>query len=365
VRRMAMEPEGPKDERNWRRLKEDKGLRRNLEIRARVLSGIRAFFAAEGFLEVDPPALVPLPGMEPHLSPFSTTWVDGEGGAMRFYLHTSPEYALKKLLTAGIERLYALGHVFRNGEISHLHNPEFALLEWYRAGADYGSLMSDCEALVLHLARELGLGRQIGYQGVTLDLTPPWPRIAVGEAMRRHAGLDLEEIRDLETLVSAALAKGYRDVTAEWPWEDVFYKIFLSEVEPRLPKSAPFFLVDYPVEMASLARAKPGSPRWAERFELYMAGLELANAFSELTDPEEQERRLRRERDERRRLGQELYPVDASFLEALRRGMPEAAGIALGVDRLVMILSDAPSIREVMAFPGEDLMQEWRLSHAD
>lgn len=350
-------------ERNWVRLRLDQRLRRNLEIRAAVMAGIRSFFAGEGFLEVDPPALVPLPGMEPHLIPFSTMVVDGRGQSLRFHLHTSPEYALKKLLTAGIERLYAMGHVFRNGEISPLHNPEFTLLEWYRTGTDYRSLMSDCEALLVHLAGGLGLGMQISYQGTPLDLRPPWPRISLGEAMRRHAGVDLEEIQDLEGLVSIAVSKGHSDVTTSWAWEDVFYKIFLTEVEPRLPTSVPFFLVDYPKEMAALARLKPGAPRWAERFELYLAGVELANGFSELTDAEEQAERLAKERDQRRGMGQEIYPVDASFLEALRMGMPEAAGIALGVDRLVMLLADAPSIEEVMAFPAEDLVREWRQSH--
>ncbi len=358
-------PPGPEMgmERNWTMLRTDRRLRRNLEIRAAVMAGIRSFFATEGFLEVDPPALVPLPGMEPHLSPFSTMMLHGEGHPLRFHLHTSPEYALKKLLTAGIERLYAMGHVFRNGEVSPLHNPEFALLEWYRAGTDYRTLMSDCEALLLHLLKGLGLGTEVSYQGIHLDLRPPWPRISLGEAMRGYAGVDLEEIQDLEAFVSVALSKGYTEVDTSWAWEDVFYKIFLTEVEPRLPRSVPFFLVDYPKEMAALARIKPGAPRWAERFELFLAGVELANAFSELTDPEEQAERLQRERDQRRAIGQEVYPVDASFLEALRMGMPEAAGIALGVDRLVMLLADAPSIQEVMAFPAQDLVKEWRLSH--
>lgn len=350
-------------ERNWIRLRSDQRLRRNLDIRSSVMAGIRSFFAAEGFLEVDPPALIPLPGMEPHLTPFATMWHNASGEPLRFYLHTSPEYALKKLLTAGIERLYSMGHVFRNGEISTLHNPEFTLLEWYRAGTDYRSLMSDCEALLVHLANGLGLGTQISYQGIPLDLRPPWPRISLGEAMRRHAGVNLEEVQDLEALVSVAVAKGHSEVSISWAWEDVFYKIFLTEVEPQLPKSVPFFLVDYPQEMAALARLKPGAPRWAERFELYLAGVELANAFSELTDAEEQAKRLERERDQRTGMGQGLYPVDASFLEALRMGMPEAAGIALGVDRLVMLLADAPSIQEVLAFPAEDLMREWALSY--
>jgi lysyl-tRNA synthetase class 2 len=345
------------------RLRGDAELRRNLEVRGNVLGGIRAFFQGEGFLEIDPPLLVPLPGMEPHLVPLACDLEDPGGGTRRFYLHTSPEYALKKLLSAGLTRIYSLGHVFRGGEISAAHNPEFTLLEWYRAGEDYASLMEDCQALVDHLRRMLHLPPAILYQGRRLDLRPPWPRIAVGDAMREHAGVELEAVGCLEDLVAIARDKGYREVSLEWPWEDVFYRIFLQEVEPRLPGDRPFFLVDYPAEMAALARPKPGAARWVERFELYAGGLELANAFSELTDPGEQRRRLEAERRQRLALGREAYPVDASFLEALERGMPPSAGIALGVDRLVMLLVDAGQIRQVLPFPAEDLLQEWDRMH--
>ena len=350
-------------QRNWIRLREDPRFRKNLELRAKVLAGIRAFFAREGFLEIDPPILVPLPGMEPHLVPFSTTLLDQAGRARGFHLHTSPEYALKKILSAGLKRIYALGHVFRNGEISPTHNPEFTLLEWYRAGEDYSALMADCEAMVVHLTETLGMDLRITYREKPLDLTPPWARIPLGEAMREHAGVDLERITTLEALVEAAREKGYGEVSLSWPWEDVFYRIFLQEVEPRLPSHRPFFLVDYPVEMAALARPKPGAPRWVERFELYAGGLELANAFSELTDPVEQRRRLYEEHRQREAIGQVAYPVDVSFLEALERGMPDSAGIALGVDRVVMLLADAPAIRDTLPFPGEDLIEEWEQTY--
>ncbi len=351
-------------ERNWIQLRDDPRLRRNLESRAEILAGIRSFFAQEGFLEIDPPALVPLPGMEPHLVPFSSDLLDQKAERRRFFLHTSPEYALKKLLSAGLERIYALGHVFRNGEVSSTHNPEFTLLEWYRAGADYRVLMEECERLFLHLLKKLGLGPRISYQGGPLDLTPPWPRIPVAEAVRSHAGVDLEACCTVEELVAIARRKGYEEVSARWPWEDVFYRIFLQEVEPSLPKESPFFLVDYPAEMAALARPRPGAPRWAERFELYAGGLEIANAFSELTDSQEQGRRLEQEREQRIRAGQEPYPMDRAFLEAVGR-LPEAAGIALGVDRLVMILVDAADIRDVIPFPAEDLIADWEQAHRE
>jgi len=349
----------PPPVRNWVRMRTDSRLRGRMVLRARTLAGIRGFLDGKGFMEVDPPCLVPLPGMEPHLDPFSTALKDHAGRCRTFYLHTSPEYALKKLLCAGFERIYSLVHVFRNGEISDTHNPEFTMLEWYRVGADYRILMEDCEGLVVHLCRELGLPLRRRYAGHFLDLTPPWPRISLGEAMERFACLDLNKIRDQAALVDAARRKGYSEVDPSWAWEDVFYRIFLQEVEPRLPKDRPFFLVDYPVEMGALARVCPDDSRWVERFELYMGGLELANAFSELTDPGEQRRRLMAERMQRATMGKDAYPVDRTFLEALEQGLPPSAGIALGVDRLLMILADARRIREVLPFPTEDLLHEW------
>ncbi len=347
----------PQEERNWVKLRWDPRLREILRIRSQVLLGVRCFFQSKGFLEIDAPSLIPLPGMEPHLDPMRVeTGIQGETEEI-FYLHTSPEYCMKKLLCAGLERIYCLSHAFRAGELSHTHNPEFAMLEWYRAGEDYSSLMEDCEQLVVHLAELLGNDQKIPKGSWTsLCLSTPWPRITVRWAMKQYAGIDLEEVRSLEQLVHIARAKGYREVEPSWAWEDVFYKIFLQEVDPHLPKHKPFFLVDYPVEMASLARKKPGAPRWVERFELYAGDLELANGFSELTDHLEQEKRLLAEREQRKEMGKETFPVDYSFLEALKLGMPEAAGVALGLDRLIMVLSGTSRIRDVLPFPMEDLL---------
>lgn len=328
-----------------------------MSLRSRVLMGIRCFFQDRGFVEIDAPALVPIPGMEPHLDPMRVG-VGLRGKAEPFfYLHTSPEYCMKKLLSAGLDRIYCLGHVFRAGELSQSHNPEFTLLEWYRAEEDYNSVMADCEELVLHLAGMLGSSEEIPRPfSEPLHLGSPWPRITVWEAMEEHAGVDLQGVRTLSELVAVARSKGYKEVDTSWPWEDVFYKIFLQEVEPHLPKNRPFFLIDYPLEMASLARRKPEAPRWAERFELYAGGLELANGFSELADPVEQEQRLLAEKTQREEMGKETFPVDYSFLEALRLGMPEAAGVAMGVDRLIMLLLGAKRIRDVLPFPMEDLL---------
>ena len=350
-------------ERNWVRLKKDAVLKNNLILKSKILSGIRSFFEDAGFIEIDPPSLVHLPGMEPHLEPLAVRVTGQMEDKKRFFLHTSPEYALKKLLTGGLTRIYAMGHVFRNGEISATHNPEFMMIEWYRAGADYRDLMDDCEALVLHLAEKLGLKSELTYLGLPIRLERPWPRIEIPIAFREYAGVDLDGIATYEALVESARKKGYDEIDSSWPWEDVFYKIYFHEVEPHLPKDRPYFLTDYPVEMGALARKKPSNPRYAERFELYAGGLELANAFSELTDPEEQGERLSDEQRQRADQGCEAFPVDVTFLEALRTGMPSSAGIALGVDRLVMLLLDAPTLRDVLPFPMEDLLQEWETVH--
>jgi lysyl-tRNA synthetase class 2 len=349
---------------NWIRMAGDPILRRNLELRSKILAGIRDFFSAEGFLEVDPPALVPLAGMEPHLDPMEVRLTDQKGRSRPFHLHTSPEYAMKKLLSAGLERIYSLSHAFRNGEISDHHNPEFMLLEWYRAGEDYTKLIEDCERLVSHLLKRLGSGWKLRYGDLEIDLRPPWPRLGIREIFLSHAGVDLEKITDTKRLAAAARKLGLEEVDGSWQWDDIFFLIFLKEVEPALPRERPCFLVDYPVEMASLARRKPQAPRWAERFELYAGGLELANAFSELTDPVEQRQRLFAERSHRERMGKTLYPMDESFLEALERGLPDCAGIALGVDRLVMLLAGASSIREVIPFPAGDLIADWERAHS-
>ncbi|MDZ7374688.1 MAG: EF-P lysine aminoacylase EpmA [candidate division KSB1 bacterium] len=348
---------------NWQRIRTDARLRQNLEIRQRVYQGIRDFFAARDFLEVDVPVLIPLPGMEPHLHPIAATIHDRRGRAYRFYLHTSPEYSLKKLLAGGLERIYAITHAFRDYEVSETHNVEFALLEWYRAGADYRDLMQDCEELLVYLAERLCGSRVLRYRGREIDLAPPWPRVTVRQVMRQFAGVEVSGSTSLSELVEIARAKGYNEVQPDWPWEDVFYLLFLNEVEPHFPLDRPLILYDYPAPMAALARRREEDPFTAERFELYIGGLELANAFSELTDPVEQRARLVQERQERIRLRRHVYPVDESFLEALEIGLPPSAGIALGVDRLVMLFADAAEVREVIPFPTRDLIRDWRKSH--
>ena len=292
--------------------------KRNLIERARIVQTIRAFFVAHDFLEVETPHRIPANAPELHIDPVES----GE-----CWLQTSPELAMKRLLAAGYGNLFQLCRVWRDGERGRNHLPEFSLLEWYRSGHDYTTLMTDCEQLLSSLVPT----RSITYQEKTIDLTPPWPRLTVAEAFERFSSCGL----------SQALAS------------DRFDDILTSEIEPQLGTN-PVFLTEYPAEMAALSRLKKEDQNISERFELYIGGLELANAFSELTNPAEQ--RLRFENDEaaRRAAGKPAVDLPEPFLNDLST-FTESAGIALGVDRLIMLLTDSLSIDQVVAFTPEQL----------
>lgn len=329
-----------------------------LETRARLLKTLRARFDVWGFAEVETPILQVCPGMEPHLRVFDTTLEEtfGAGGARR-YLHTSPEFAMKKLLVAGLPKIFQFARVFRNGETSATHHPEFTMLEWYRAGADYAELMDDCATLLADAAAASGR-ETVEFRGVSCSLTAEAERLTVPEAFARFAGIDLMAALadqdaaepDPEPLAAAARGIGI-SVSASDRWEDVFFKVMLDRVEPRLGVGRPTVLCDYPVCQAALSRRKPGEPRLAERFELYVAGVELANGFSELTDAAEQERRFRADAALKRRLYATEVPIDRDFLDALAFGMPESAGIAMGFDRLAMLCAGAAEIEAVLWSP--------------
>jgi lysyl-tRNA synthetase class 2 len=339
----------------WKRLKEDAHLRENLVKRAKIVAAVRAFFDARGYLEADTPLLVAKPGMEPHLEPFETKVFDPLGNAYRGFLITSPEYAMKKLLAAGFTRIYQMAKCFRNGEaFEGRHNPEFTMLEWYRTGTEYLGIMDETEALVKDVAQKT-LGRMTAtWRGKEIDLAQPWERLTVGEAMRKHADVDLDAaLSDKKILLDAAAKLGHA-LPADAPWDDAFFSVFLNAVEPHLGAERPTFLYEYPVSMAALSKASARDPRYAERFELYVGGLELANAFTELTDADEQRRRLLDEQELREKLGRAQYGLDEDFLLALEH-MPAAGGIALGIDRLVMLLMGEEDIRHVLAFPADAL----------
>jgi lysyl-tRNA synthetase class 2 len=326
--------------------------RAHLDVRGRVIAAIRGFFAERGFVEVDTPALQVSPGLEPHLMAFATELdTPGEGPRPR-YLHTSPEFAMKKLLVAGVPRLFQLAHCFRNGERSPTHHPEFTMLEWYRADAGYRDVMADCEALL----RAVAGGAAFTWQGRSADPTAPWHYLSVAAAFEQFCRIDiLATAPDPEAPRLDLLAEAARPLaTAPHPgdsWEDLFFRLFLEHIEPNLGIGAPTILYDYPLSMAALARPKPGDARLAERFELYVCGLELANAFGELTDAEGQRRRFLADQEKKRARYGIAYPIDEDFLAALRHGMPDSAGTALGVDRLVMLASGVATIDDVLWAP--------------
>jgi elongation factor P--(R)-beta-lysine ligase len=298
-------------------------LKSNLWSRAGIIQSIRYFFVEQGFLEVETPNLIPAPVPEAHIDLLPTK---------QGFLHASPEQCMKRLLSEGFRKIFQICKCYRDGERGHLHLPEFTLLEWYRADADYTELMTDCEAMVCRAAHNLGMGNTIQYRDGVIDIKPPWERITVQNAFDSYSPVPLKE----------ALESGRFD------------EMTVLHIEPSLNKSKPVFLYDYPAPLASLARLKQTQPEVAERFELYMGGIELANAFSELIDPTEQETRFKKENDIREKHGKERYPLPEKFLEALKT-MPPSAGIAFGIDRLVMLLTGSEKIDDVVSFTPEEL----------
>jgi lysyl-tRNA synthetase class 2 len=332
----------------------------NARARARLQAEVRRTLGAMGYEEVETPCLVPAPGMEPHIQAFEAEFAPEGGGARtQLFLHTSPEYAMKRLLAAGLPRVFQLARVFRNGEVSPTHNPEFTMLELYRAGTDYRGIMEDLERLVEACARALspdGVPRAVR-GGEMLDLAAPFERLTVDEAFRRHAGIDLAACgSDAARLADAARRAGLDAGPPGEPFDDVFFRVMLEAVEPRIGRTRPIYLLDWPAPMAALSRLRREDPRLAERFELYAGGLELANGFSELTDAAEQRRRFLDEQEQRRRLGRRVPPLDERFLSALAR-MPEAGGVAVGVDRLLMLLVGAETIADVVLFPAREFLR--------
>ena len=321
-----------------------------------MIEAVRGFFAGRQYVEVDTPALQISPGVEPHLQAFATELRDpAEGPRATRYLHTSPEFAMKKLLAAGMPRIWQLAHAFRNGEHSATHHPEFSMLEWYRAGATYRDLMEECAALV-RTCQDAAGAAALTWRGRTADALQEWQRVSVAEAFDRHCGIDLlatapDPARpDPDRLGAAASSIGIAPHLGD-DWEALFFQIFLERIEPRLGLGAPTILYDYPLSMAALSRPRPGDRRLAERFEVYICGLELANAFGELTDPVEQRAQFIADQVRKLALYGETYPIDQDLLAALEHGLPSCAGIALGFDRLVILATGADHIEEVLWAP--------------
>ena len=296
---------------------------RNLRQRAYILQGIRQFFNEKGYLEVETPHRIPAPAPESHIDAIpSGSW----------FLHTSPELCMKRMMAAGYGKIFQMCRCWRDRERGNLHLPEFTLLEWYRAGADYFSLMEECEGLLRFVAEAMGLGQKIIFRNREIDLSKPWGRIPVKEAFHCYT----------QTSVNEALNLG------------LFDERMVQDIEPKLGIEKPTFIYDYPAERGALARLKQEDPTLAERFELYIGGLELANGFSELVDSEEQGKRFHMENANRQSYGKPIYSIPDKFLAELDQ-MPPSAGIALGVDRLAMIFLDVEMIDEVVAFTPEEL----------
>jgi lysyl-tRNA synthetase class 2 len=298
---------------------------RNLRGRAAVLRSIRQFFDERAFTEVETPLAVPSPGLDVHLDAVE---VVGLGGPR--WLVTSPEYQMKRLLAAGLPRIYQIGRCFRRGELGERHQPEFTMLEWYRAFSGMREVMRDTEELVAHVARQLHEGSSV-IPGVErpVDVAPPWERLTLDEAFQRYAGVRVSHV--------------IHD-------EDRFFRLLGEQVEPQLGRGRPTFVTGWPAKYASLARLDPSDPSVAERVEAFVDGVELSNGFSELIDPNEQRQRLARDQAERARLGKPVYPIDERFLGALEEAIPPSGGNALGVDRLVMLVLGAARIDDVVAF---------------
>jgi len=298
-------------------------IEKNLKLRARTVQAVRAFFIEKGYLEIETPCRIPAPAPEEHIN----AQISGD-----WYLQTSPELCMKRLLAAGYPRIFQICKCFRQNERGSKHLPELTMLEWYTSGTDYFDMMAQTEDLLCYIAENINSGNYLVYQSNKIDLKKPWPKISVEQAFKKFTSTTLER----------ALSK------------DLFDELITSEIEPNLGQKRPVFLYDYPASFAPLAMAKPENPSLAQRFELYIAGLELCNAFKELNDSEEQRKKFKIEQKKRQILGERVYPMPEKFLKSLEF-MPDASGNALGIDRLVMLFADTTKIDDVVAFTPEEL----------
>ncbi|PJB72845.1 MAG: EF-P lysine aminoacylase GenX [Alphaproteobacteria bacterium CG_4_9_14_3_um_filter_47_13] len=319
-----------------------------LKMRMGLIKAVRAYFDAQDFYEIETPILQVCPVMDTHIHAFASDILGVDLKKERtLYLHTSPEFAMKKLMVAGIDRLYQICHVFRNGEGSRLHSPEFTMIEWYRAPGGYEDIMEDCIGLLRFCAEKLGV-KTFRHKDKTCDPFKSWQKISVAEAFMHYADIDLTAfLEDKEGFSRAIAAQGIR-VAEDDRWDDLFFRVMADKIEPFLGMEVPTIIYDYPASMASLSRRKPDAPRFAERFELYVCGIELANAFGELTDAVEQETRFHEEMAVKNTLYGEQYPIDEDFIHALKFGLPDSGGIALGIDRFAMLVSGAEDIAQVL-----------------
>lgn len=340
----------------WKEIQQNSELRQNLLRRQEVIAGIREFFTQSDFHEVETPLLVAHPGTEPYLDLFQTEIELASGTTYPGYLLTSPEYAMKKLLSAGLPRIFQICKSFRNGEgLGDHHNHEFTILEWYRTEADYQDIMSDCENLVKYLAQKTqGSATVLQYQNQHFNLENNWPRLRVFDLFNETFGCTTEEFFDSDYLRELCQQNTIQ-IDSGQTWDDYFVLLFDVMILPKIQANQqPVFITDFPASQAALSKKSAQDPRFAERFELYIGGIEIGNAFTELNDPVEQRARIQEELALRAELGKSPLQPDEDFLNALAE-MPDAGGIAVGVDRLVMLMLDVPSIHDCTWFSTRDV----------
>jgi len=337
--------------------------KQNLEIRFAIIRLMREFFWSQGFTEVETPLILRLPGQEPNLSPMKISVHDENGKTFDGFMHTSPEYAMKKMMTCGFDNIFSVCKCFRDYEsFGGTHNPEFTMVEWYRAHKDFYALMDDTEQMVKYIVeglKKLNILRPIGGSTVEAERLKDYKigdfrRMHMRDVWKEYVGVNLDDYLELEPMKKLCVERGY-DFKEDVHYEDFYYRIFMNDIEPHLGMDAPTFVHHFPTCMASLSKISTEDPRYAERFEIYIDGIELANAFTELTNADEQKDRLLHERAQRKEMGRDVFDIDEEFIDALRAGMPDSTGIALGVDRLVQILTGCKNINDVLVLPMEKL----------
>lgn len=338
---------------NWSEIKDNPRLKNIYETRLSILRLIREFFWSRGFVEAETPVALYRPGQEPYLNPMPVEFLDPYLRPHRFYLRTSPEYALKKLLAAGYEKIFEIAKCFRNEEsFGGTHNPEFTMIEWYRSPGTYMDFMNDTEKLFKYVGEKLGIST-LRYKNFEIDLSRPWQRISVKNLWQEYIGVNLDDYLEIEAMRGLVQSLGYQAQASD-EYEDLFYKIFLNKIEPKLGVETPVFVFDYPASMCSLSKKCEDDERYAQRAELYIGSLELANGFGELLDAELQATNLRKDSALRERLGRPTWPLDSDFIAALVAGIKPAGGIALGVDRMVLLFTGARDINEVIFQSASD-----------
>jgi len=339
---------------NWEKMRQNSSSKEIQLKRIKINNLIRDFFSKKGFLEMQTPTLVKCAGQEPYLTPMEVKFKNEKNEEYKGFLITSPEYSLKKLLVAGFKKIFEMARVFRSNEsFGGTHNSEFTMLEWYRADSNYQKIMKDVEQLVFFLNKNINHSNYLIYQGQKIELTPPWPKITIKKAFSKYANINLDKMQNLKTFKRHIKNKSYFMDSDDW--NDIFYLIFLNEIESRLPKDKPIIIYDYPLSQASLAKRKNKKSFYAERFEVYIAGLELANAFSELTDPKEQYKRFKKEQILRKKMKKSFIPIDKDLIHALELKLPPSGGIALGLERLQMLLLNIKDINDLLPFPAKQL----------